>query len=322
MLNSVIRVGYFFKLGVPPVAFTASLESSSYLVYFKVCKISLWVISSELCCQGGEVLGDIIVIEQLLFNEFTGDGGCALMLVIGCYLNGARFFWKSRNFTHITWIGISLLPISELYSVIKIPSMVLTLVFWARVKGFTCLTFSSVISVQSMLVQLRQTSPRLLPVSCETVLHPRVLLGRYWGVEPSLWCDPSSADHRRHHHRAGSLPPLWAAGSTHRPPHRTLEPPAGWCASLHLTSQRKTLICEDKTFNTTSVEVLFCFFWSSHTHIVASHWGTRKEICRSTHSRCKSSRFVRSVHFPFLPRSHYFSFISNIISSYATSVSH
>lgn len=48
------------------------------------------------------MLGDIIVIEELLFNEFTGDGGCALMLVIGCYLNGARFFWKSRNFTNIT----------------------------------------------------------------------------------------------------------------------------------------------------------------------------------------------------------------------------
>lgn len=117
----------------------------------------------------------------------------------------------------------------------------------------------------------------LLPVFCEAVFLSDVTLGRYWGVEPSLWRDPSPADHRRHHHRAGSLPPLWAAGSAHRPPHRTLEPPAGPCASLHLRSQRKTLICEDKTFNTISVEV--SFFWSSHTHIGVRYWCTQKEIC-------------------------------------------
>lgn len=31
---------------------------------------------------------------------------------------------------------------------------------------------------------------------------------RYRGVEPGVRCDPSPAHHRRHHHRAGSLPPL------------------------------------------------------------------------------------------------------------------
>lgn len=81
-----------------------------------------------------------------------------------------------------------------------------------------------------------------LPVPC-----------RYRGVEPGVRRDPSPAHHRRHHHRAGSLPPLWTPGGAHRPPHCPLKshsaPPAGPCAPLHLnvTHSKDTLISLQNT---------------------------------------------------------------------------
>lgn len=65
--------GIFLKLRVPPVAFTASLESSSYFVYFKVHKMS-----HSILIMLSKQRGDIIVIEELLFNEFTGPWGPSL----------------------------------------------------------------------------------------------------------------------------------------------------------------------------------------------------------------------------------------------------